>query len=105
MISTAEELRANPDLLKAYQQWKHDAITEAVIGIIMREIRPAFPSPEYITGEMGLALHGNQCGAHFVLDRLRSLDAASTVQQGEPEAEFGARDFLQERGLLKKEGA
>lgn len=77
-------LQENPDMVKAYQEWLQDPITQRIIGILTVEGQPQ--TPAMLNGEVACLNLGNSIGWANCLHRMQSLDRVT--KQEEPESTY-----------------
>lgn len=99
---TQAELLANPELLKDYREWKNAPIGRLAADIVRLQGAPVMPPLELLQRtEVCAALHANQAGKFWGLQRLFSLDAEPAQQDLEPD--FGFNQYLKNYGVSEEE--
>jgi len=97
-VRTAVQLRSNPELLAGYEKWCEDPMTQLVLGIVENDAKPHFPDISLLKGDVALAMMGQQCGVHWTLERILSLNV-EPAPDSQPETDFGARSYLERLGI------
>jgi len=87
---TIHDITTNPVVNAQYQEWKSQPFTQTVIDLVRQEGRVRMPAPDFIKGDVALAMLGEASGWQNCLDRIEHLDQVLTKQPAELVADYGA---------------